>query len=355
MPTWWRRGSIFNRSPTAAVWWPAKSPGRPDGGGATRARFGVAEVAAELRAGAKAAGLAIAELQVDFDAAESKLEGYRAGVTMLRQRTGGTPLVITALPAWLRHDAFRALVHAADGFVLQVHSLEKPAGPDGAFTLCDPERALAWVRQAGAIGVPFRVALPTYGYVTAFTAEGKFLGLAAEGPRPAWPAGTRLRVVRADAGAMARLAQTLAQHPPPSCTGVIWFRLPIASDRLNWDEVTLATVLRGELPRAQLAAEVTWSGRGLAEIAVVNSGTTTEVMPARLTVRWSEAERLIAADGLGGFRLDAQVGEGQATIVAAAVPPDAFLAPGRRAQVAWIRFSHELSLDVRLPEVVPPR
>ena len=69
----------------------------------------------------------MAELQIDFDAAESKLAGYREWLVALRSRVGTTRLVFTALPAWLRHEEFRALAQAADGFVLQVHSLERPA------------------------------------------------------------------------------------------------------------------------------------------------------------------------------------------------------------------------------------
>ena len=310
------------------------------------------DLAAELIARAVAAGLAVAELQVDFDAAESKLGGYRAWLTALRARTGRTPLVFTALPAWLRSGEFRALARAADGFVLQVHSLEKPVSPDGAFALCDPVRALEWARQAGAAGVPFRVALPTYGYVLAFDAAGKFLALAAEGPRASWPKGTLIRVVRADAIAMARLAQTLGANPPPGCTGVIWFRLPVASDRINWDAITLAVVLRGELPAKRLKAEVTWPEPGLAEIALANDGETTEPLPRAVDLHWPAEARVLAADGLAGFFLETRGGAAQGIVRAAEVPADAFLAPGRKTKVAWLRFAHEVSLDVSLP--APP-
>jgi hypothetical protein len=124
---------------------------------------------------------------------------------------------------------------------------------------------------------------------------------------------------------------------------------------LNWDAATLATVLRGEMPKAQLGVEVNWSEHGLAEIFIVNSGTTTEALPAQLAVHWPEAERLQAADGLGGFRLDARDGAGQAMIVATAVPTDALLAPGRRIKIAWLRFSHELLLDALVPASISPR
>ncbi len=314
----------------------------------------LAALAASLLAEARAAGLRPSELQIDFDCAEAKLAGYRLWLGALRPAVGKTPLVFTALPVWLGHEAdFTALAHAADGFVLQVHSLEKPTAPDAPFTLCDPARALAWAVQAGRAGVPFRVALPTYGYRVAFDATGKFFALAAEGPVPAWPAGTQVRVARADAVALAQLTQTLAAKPPPHCTGVIWFRLPVADDRLNWTWPTLAAVLRGETPTAKITAVVEWAEPGLAEIVAINAGTTSELPPARVTLRWPAAEKVLAADGLGGFRLETRGGEAQMEVVAATVPPDAFLTPGQKRKIAWLRFSHELSLEAKLPAAAP--
>lgn len=306
------------------------------------------DLVSDLLARARQAGLRVTELQVDFDAAESKLSGYRTWLTALRPRLGETRLVFTALPAWLKHAAFRELARAADGFVLQVHSLEKPASPDAPFVLCDPARALAWARQAAAAGVPFRVALPTYGYVLAFDAAGKFVALSAEGPRRSWAKDTQLRVVRADAAEMARLARTLSEQPPAHCTGIIWFRLPVAGDRINWAAPTFATVLRGEIPERALAVHVRWTEPGLAEIVVANTGGTTEPLPRAVTLRWPVEARVLAADGLAGFFLETRGGQAQGIVRAAEVPADASIAPGREAKVAWLRFAHEVSLDALL-------
>ena len=303
-----------------------------------------------LLAEARAGGLTASELQVDFDCAESKLDGYRLWLEALHRAAEGTPIVFTALPAWLRHtEDFSRLAHAADGFVLQVHSLEKPTSPDTPFTLCDPARALAWAEQASRVGAPFRIALPTYGYLVAFDKTGKFIALAAEGPRVGWPAGTQVRTVRADAVAMANLSRSLAARRPSHCTGIIWFRLPVTGDRLNWDALTLATVMRGEIPSAKIAAEVTWPETGLAEISVVNTGATTEPLPDHVDLTWPKAVTPIAFDGLGGFRLDTHGTEGHGIVVNAGASPDAFLAPGRRVKIAWLRFPHELSLDACFP------
>lgn len=294
-------------------------------------------------------GLKVAELQIDFDCAESKLAGYRSWVRTLRQAAAPAPLVFTALPAWLRHPDFVPLARSADGFILQVHSLERPPGPQADFTLCDPVRAMVWAGQANKVGVPFRIALPTYGYVVAFDAAGKFLGVGAEGLRPNWPGDAQLRTVRADATAMARLAREIKEANLSQCRGEIWFRLPVPRDRMNWDAVTFATVLRGERPIASLIAEVERPEPGLVEIVVTNRGQTTEPLPPSVTLKWKNDARVLAADGIGGFRLEIFGGQAQGIARAANVPVDAIVAPGGKARIAWLRFAHEVSVEVSLP------
>lgn len=313
----------------------------------------LAALAIEMLAAARRHGLEPAELQIDFDCAESKLAGYRNWLTALRTATDRTPLVFTALPAWLGHrDEFAALAAAAYGFVLQVHSLEKPTGPDAPFSLCDPERARRWIRQADEVGRPFRVALPTYGYTLAFDRAGTFLSLAAEGPRPNWPAGAQRRIVRSDPVALAALVRELRAQPPPHCTGLLWFRLPVAGDRLNWDAATLATVLRGETPTISLLAEATWPAPGLVEVVVRNTGQTSEPLPATLALTWSAEMRASGGDSLVGYRLSLPTSGGAARLDASPLATEALLPPGRTAKVAWLRFAHEIPLTV---QVVPSR
>jgi hypothetical protein len=231
--------------------------------------------------------------------------------------------------------------------VLQVHSLRRPTGPDEVFALCDPGRALEWTQQAGSLGVPFRVALPTYGYVLGFDPAGKFLGVGAEGPERAWPEKSRWRTVRSDAQAMARLARQIEELKVPPCAGVIWFRLPVRRDRYNWDAVTFAAVLRGDVPERRIRAAVEWS-EGLAEIVVVNDGQTTELLPLSVELRWPADARVLAADAIGGFRLEIRGGQAQGILRAADVTTDATVGPGRKVRIAWLRFAHEISLGVEL-------
>jgi hypothetical protein len=300
--------------------------------------FGLlARLAESLVAESAAAGVAPRELQVDFDCAESKLDGYRVWVEALRRRVAPVPLTFTALPSWLDAGAFRRLAAAADGFVLQVHSLERPAGPDAPLALCDPAAARRAVERAARAGVPFRVALPTYGYLVAFDRGGRFLGIAAEGPRPGWPDDARVREVGADAAAMAGLVRGWTADRPAALRGVIWYRLPVETDALNWRPATLDAVRAGRVPRAVLRAETRRPQPGLVEIDLVNDGDGDAALAGvSVTTRWG-GERLVASDALNGFER-ADEGPGVLRLRGAAAPPAGRLRAGERRLVAWARL-----------------
>ncbi len=174
-------------------------------------------------------GIAPTELQLDFDCAESKLGGYRLWVETIRKKIAPVPLTITALPAWLKRGEFKKLIGATDGFVLQVHSLERPKNVEAEFSLCDPMAARKAVERAGRYKKPFRVALPTYGYLVAFNSKGEFAGLSAEGPSVAARKGVQVREVRADPAAMAELVRVWESDRPAAMTGIAWYRLPVAT------------------------------------------------------------------------------------------------------------------------------
>src|SRR5436309_3858040 len=190
----------------------------------------LAELASSLIAEGEANQLQAGELQIDFDCAESKLDGYRVWVEAIRRKIAPVPVTITVLPSWLNQASFKPLISATDGYVLQVHSFQRPMDADAPFTLCDPVAARRAVERAAQLGVPFRVALPTYGYVMAFDRNGRFVGLSAEGPSQSWPEGVQLREVRADPVALARLVRTWTTNRPVMLEGIIWYRVPVSED-----------------------------------------------------------------------------------------------------------------------------
>lgn len=300
----------------------------------------LATLAASLVDEARSNGLAVAELQVDFDCAESKLDGYRLWVEAIRRRVAPTPVAITALPAWLKRPAFQKLAKTAGGFVLQVHSLERPGQIDAPFTLCDPAQARRAVEQAARAGVPFRVALPTYGYFVAFDGAGKFVALSAEGPSMSWPEGVQLRDVRADPAAMAGLVSGWVNDRPALLRGVIWYRLPVDSDRLNWRWPTLANVMAGRIPEPELETATRQPEPALVEIHLQNRGNADEVRPVQVAVRWRDG-RVVASDGLLGFDVfETGINELQFRTTTLR------LEAGGSQGIGWVRF--DKATDVRV-------
>ena len=309
----------------------------------------LASLAAELLRTAADAGLTVRELQVDFDCAQSKLDGYRRWITAIRRGTASHSLVITALPSWLREPAFRRLAGSTDGYILQVHSLERPSGVDAPMTLCDPIAARAAVDTAATVGVPFRVALPTYGYVVAFDREGRFLGLQAEGPSASWPEDVQLRVLRADPRGMARLVDAWTRSRPGAFEGVIWYRLPTDDDQLNWCWPTLAAVMAGREPNRRLYVDTRRVEPSLYEFDLVNDGEADCAPPASVTINWRDG-RVVAGDGLSIYRLD-EMPPNRLRFHRLVDGSKQWLSPGRRMPVGWLRLDRdtEVRIDV-LPE-----
>jgi hypothetical protein len=292
--------------------------------------------------------VSVAELQIDFDCAESKLDGYGEWVAAVRKAVAPVPVVITALPAWLRHSAFRSLIARSDGYVLQVHSLARPRSLDSPFDLCDPDVARRAVERAALMGKPFRVALPTYGYLLAFDAQGRFAGLSAEGPARAWPTNYATRELRANPAALASLVGAWTSNRPSALRGLIWYRLPVEGDRMNWRWPTLVAVMAGKAPHSAVRVEKREPQPGLVELDLVNDGQGDFAAPVRVTVRWADA-RLVASDTFLGFEV-AETGTSMISFVSTA--ESARLGPGERKPLGWVRLdkASDITLETHLED-----
>lgn len=295
----------------------------------------VIEVCRAQLAAVRTQGLIPTELQLDFDAATARLASYRNLLRVVRTEVAPPRLTITSLPDWLRSADFDALVGETDGYVLQVHSLEKPTSPNAPFTLCDPVRARAWVEEAARRGRPFRVALPAYGYRVVFDPEGTFVGLEAEQGGRSWPPGYRQRLAIAEPAEIAAFVQQLLASPPRGCEGIAWFRLPSPDDELAWSWPTLRAVMAGEVPAANLVLEAKADPTGALNLTVVNRGETS-VEPAAFRLEWSDA-RLLAADMLAGW----QIANRTRDSLELRPPPhgsNGLLRPGDTLRVGWLRL-----------------
>lgn len=300
------------------------------------------------------AGVELAEVQVDLDCPTSRLPGFAALLTGLRRSLPGQPLTFTALPAWLHAPAFAGLARAADGYVLQVHSFEI-SGPDHRppATLCDPRRARQAVEEAARLGVPFRVALPTYGYRLVLDARGHLLAAAAEGApleQAQAPPGGGVRRLDANAKELAELVAGWQAERPRMLAGAVWYRLPVpGSDRLNWPPVTLAAVMAGHPPTSRLRLELLPAsnqgdapagGTTLWEVLLRNVGKADATLPPSL---WIECRALpVAMEGIGPYEFGAE----QASVGGAHAlvwqrrdrGAERHLAPGTTLACGWLRL-----------------
>ncbi|MCB9735849.1 MAG: DUF3142 domain-containing protein [Deltaproteobacteria bacterium] len=311
----------------------------------------------ELLAAAERDGVAVAEVQLDHDAASSKLDAYRALLDAVRPAAGAVPLTFTALPDWLSRPAFPALAAAAMApYVLQVHSVEKPTSPERVPPLCDPAKARRWLEAAAALGHPFRLALPTYGYRLHFDADGRFAALSAEDPSAATrPADTASVVaLRADASALSAFVADLLRDRPPELAGLLWYRLPVPADALAWRWPTLAAVMAGRPVAASLRAVATSPEPGLYDVFVENAGLSDAAPPEK-----------VRAACPGGPPVAYDTGGAYATAVAAGAGDDAVLfvrardvgtvtvAAGERAPVGWIRCAPSTASASTAPSAAP--
>ena len=216
-------------------------------------------------------------------------------------------------------------------------------------TLCDSASAVRWTEQASRYGVPFLVALPTYGYLAVMDDAGKLTGLIAESDASALETGSRVREVSARPSAIAELVAHWMGARPQAMRGVIWYRMPVDGDRLNWSWPTLARVMRGAVPIGQLVLRCEESSAGLFELVAANDGDADATLPKSLLAQWSADVALVGADGLAGMEWSRKSAN-QAAFARVIEGPDARIRPGERRVIGWIRLDKHTEVSVHAVE-----
>jgi hypothetical protein len=302
------------------------------------------EVARDCLAQARQSGVEPTELQLDFDCADAKLDGYRRWLRTLREAVAPLPVCPTVLPSWLDRGEFATLARESGRFVLQVHCVAPPRQLEDTRRLTDPKLAARWVEKAGRLHVPFRVALPTYTYLVAFDSLGKTLGVSAEGPSSTWPAGAQVVRWAADPAELGQLIAGWKRSRPAAMTGVIWYRLPVTGDAFNWRWPTLDAVMSGQEPRRNLRVEAA-EGQP-SEIVLINDGEQDEPLPPAIGASW-EGARLVAADALAGYELVRADGD-TSRVSFLRQPGNSFwlLPPGARRTIGWIRCENAVQIRI---------
>ncbi len=300
-------------------------------------------------ASARAGGLSFDEIQIDFDCADARLDGYRLWLKAMRLEVGDARLTFTALPSWLNERAFARLADSADGFVLQVHSLPPPRGAEVLPPLCDPILARRAVDRAAALGRPFQVALPTYSYLLAYGPDHRLLKVIADGTAGELPPGARLRRLDADPTAMADLVRGWTIDRPESLVGITWYRLPVAGEVLNWDRRTLAAAAAGAVHGPDLRLRVERVEPGLREVQLRNEGDADGSHLATIRLTWRDG-RLIAFDGLNGFTT--QPGEANELLIIPTATVNLLpLKPDQQQTIAWLRLDQDEEVTAHVASI----
>lgn len=294
----------------------------------------IAEVAKVFK---KTADFSPSEIQCDFDCPQKRLKKYSVLLDGLQSAVGGIPVYPTALPAWLDQPDMATLVKGRAGWVLQVHSLQLPSQPEEAAVIFDPEAARAAALKAARLGVPFRIAMATYGCEVRFGEDGKVLDVVSEDLAELTPAVRRQAFAMADPVASARRVAAWENDRPVGLTGIIWYRLPVAGDSRNWPWATFQRVARGEVAVSLPELEST-PVDGARDLTVANHGDFPVRLPLAILVR----SAVVTADGSGHYRVE-RAGDGVKFLLRSDVWP--WLDPGKRVACGWLRL-HEAGQEI---------
>ncbi|MDI1314135.1 DUF3142 domain-containing protein [Prosthecobacter sp.] len=289
----------------------------------------------------KAGGVPLSELQLDYDSAESRLADYARLLGALHTEV---PLCITALPAWLRHDSARKLLPLSPGYVLQVHSLHLPKR-GGLTGLMDMDETRTAVRRAVEIGVPFRVALPTYSCVVEFAEDGRVRDVHAEDmPAGLALSGRKYAVLDSDAYGLSALMAEWRAHASELMQAVIWYRLPVSGDRLNWPPGLLPRVAAGEKLKRGWTTSVRPAKEGHHEIVLKQEGDAPDDLPHEVSVSWQGGDAA-GCDGLRGYAVQTHAA---GRLVLWLGQPARFgrVKPGEQIVAGWLRLPDEAGAGI---------
>lgn len=281
----------------------------------------VAMVLRAAQAAARSAHVGVAGIEIDHDCARSQLPAYATLLRTLRARVAVPKWSITALPDWLQSTALTDVLAEVDASVLQVHAVAKPG--NGLF---DAAQALRWMRAyAEVTPKPFRVALPAYATRVTQATDGRILAIESDAATmPIFDEAARELVV--DPRRVAVVLRRLRESPPPRFDGIVWFRLPLVSDRRAWSIDTLRAVIAGEAMHRPLRAERVRIGTGPNVDVVLRNDQRVDVLaPPAVTVPRGCHD----GEGVAGYRFDSA----RARFDSSAPP---LLKPGASRTIGWV-------------------
>jgi len=290
----------------------------------------------ELLGAVREVGLDCREIQLDYDCPDSQVALYAKFIRDLQRAVPEVRLPITALPSWLKSPDFPELAASAGEYILQVHSLSLPKPNEKSITLFDPTAAWKAVDRATQVGLPFRLALPTYRCTVVMDARGKRGSAYSENSPPSLENGQHYLSGTAEPDELAAFVSQIQSNRPPLLTGLIWYRLPVSTDRMNWPWFTFQLVSQGIPPKSQWETKLDLRPEGFSTITIHNVGQQPELAPARVIASWPP-NAFIAADALGGYVLNQA--DAHTYFTPLLILPPIVLQPGDKLTIGWIRLT----------------
>jgi len=219
-------------------------------------------------------------IQIDYDCPSLKLKDYTKLLHKLRLDFPKKSLEITCLPDWLNYHEFTELVQHTDRYVMQVHGV---SGHGVGQVLCDTEHAYQTALKCAELGKPFLIALPTYRHAINYDKEGKISSVASEGNFQS----SNYEIVRADPHKISQLVDTWRKQRPTLMQAIIWYRLPVTSDKMNWTWSTFKKVTKG-IPVDRVKAEITLTPdqNGAHQLRITNSSEQHIDWPDSINIKW---------------------------------------------------------------------
>jgi hypothetical protein len=276
----------------------------------------------------QAKGLRVVGIEIDHDCASAGLGEYADWLSQLTaELPNGIALSITALPSWLdNRDDLHALRQIADESVLQVHAVEARQAH-----LLGAESTLRWIAAWQAHGdEAFRVALPAYRLRVRNGGDERPLMVDGEGLGEL--SGSAAMERYAVPAEVARVVHIIGQDAPSAMRGWVWFRLPVASDRLGWAPATLAYAMRGDMPYAQIELQAIQRDEGLFDLFLHNADQIDGLSPKAIALPTDCS----VVEGIGEFMADAMA-------TRLHTPQALWLAPDQRVAIGYARCAQPLA------------
>jgi hypothetical protein len=126
--------------------------------------------------------------------------------------------------------------------------------------------------------------------------------------------------------------------------GVIWYRLPVTEDTLNWRWPTLSAIVAERCPRESFRVETRRVEPGLVGISLINDGELDISSRLTIQVRWRNA-RFVAGDGLREFEL---VDGGPSTVKFQTKTEPCRLPAGEKQVIGWLRLSEDREVQIEM-------